>query len=140
MKLKSLLVALFAFLCLNASSQTLMIFGGRDHDVYLGNINTNKFDSNSIWNKFGTYGNKFNSKCIWNKYGTYGGSYSEYSPFNRFSQHPPVIVDADGNFYGYFTANTTKAKRTNYRLALIIIDNWEDICDDVGAAYDAIFN
>ena len=139
MKLKFFLVSLFALLCISASSQTLMIYGGSNHDVYLGNINTSKYDSNSIWNKYGTYGSKTSSRSIWNKYGTYGGTYSQYSPFNRMAQYPPVIVDKDGNFYGYFTANQYKEKKTNYRLAYIIINNWEDISEDVGAAYDEIF-
>ena len=70
-------------------SQTLYIYGGEDHDVFLGKLNASKYDS----------------KSIWNEYGTYGSAYSSYSPFNSYASYPPVIVDEEGNFYGYFTVN-----------------------------------
>ena len=79
---------------------------GSDHDVFLGCLNSNKYDSKSIWNEYGTYGSKYNSKSIWNEYGTYGSSYSAYSPWNDYASYPPVIVDEEGNFYGYLTINT----------------------------------
>ena len=137
-------IALLVFLCISFNSigfsQTLLIFGGDDHDVFLGCLNTNRYDSNSIWNPYGTYGSKYNSKSIWNQYGTYGGEYSSYSPFNPYASNPPVLVDKDGNFYGYFTANRYNPKRTRDKLALFIIENWEEIIEDVGEAYDVIFN
>ena len=39
----------------------LYIWGGEDQDVYLGKLNGSKYDSESIWNKYGKYGNKYNS-------------------------------------------------------------------------------
>ena len=46
----------------------LYIYAGRYEEDYLGKLNANKYDSESIWNKYGTYGSKYNSKSIWNKY------------------------------------------------------------------------
>ena len=117
----------------------LMIYGGSDHDVYLGKINASRYDSESIWNPYGTYGSKYNSKSIWNEYGRYGGKYSAYSPFNPYASHPPVLVDSRGNFYGYFTANKYKIKRSDYSLIDIICENYEIIKEDVGGWYDKIF-
>ena len=97
-------------------SQTLYIYGGEDHDVFLGKLNASKYDSKSIWNEYGTYGSEYNTNSIWNEYGTYGSAYSSYSPFNSYASYPPVIVDEEGNFYGYFTVNKYKSKRANFDL------------------------
>lgn len=62
------------------NGQTLHLYGGPNHDVYLGCLNCNNYDSNSIWNTYGNYGSVYNSNSIWNKYGTYGSEYNSYSP------------------------------------------------------------
>ena len=120
-------------------SQALMLYGGTSHDVFLGYLNTNKFDSDSIWNQFGDYGSKFKTDSIWNQFGTYGSKFSSESPWNQFASSPPVIVDSDGNFYGYMTASRTNAKRTKIDWVLWIIENYEAIKDDTSAGYEAIF-
>ena len=51
--------------------QTLMIFGGDDHDVYLGKLNASEYDSESIWNEYGSYGNSYSSTSIWNEYSSF---------------------------------------------------------------------
>ena len=115
------------------------IFGGEDHDVYLGKLNASEYDSESIWNEYGKYGSEYNSNSIWNEYGKYGSEYSNYSPFNEYASHPPVIVDEDGNFYGYFTVNKFKSKRANFELVNIICEYYEEIREDVDEWYDKIF-
>lgn len=138
--MKKLVFILMAMLFSNiAYSQTLLIFGGEDHDVYLGKLNASEYDSESIWNEYGKYGNEYNSNCIWNEYGKYGNEYSNYSPFNEYASYPPVLVDAQGNFYGYFTVNKYKSKRANFELVNIICEYYEDIREDVGEWYDKIF-
>lgn len=104
-------------------SQTLYIYGGEDHDVFLGKLNASKYDS----------------KSIWNEYDTYGSEYSSYSPFNSYASYPPVIVDEEGNFYGYFTVNKYKSKRANFDLVNIICEYYESIREDVDEWYDKIF-
>lgn len=32
--------------------------------------------------------------------------------WNSYGSNPPVIVDKDGAFYGYFTVNKSKAKKS----------------------------
>ena len=117
----------------------LYIYGGSGHKDFLGVINGSKSGQYSIWNALGTYGNKFQTNSIWNQYGQYGSQFSNYSPFNQFATEPPVIVDSNGNFYGYFTINQTLNNRATFSLAVIIYDNFELIREDVWAAYDQIF-
>jgi hypothetical protein len=53
-----------------------------------------------------------NGRSIWNQFGNYGSKFEDTSPWNKFASHPPVIVDPNGGFYGYFTASTFFGKRT----------------------------
>lgn len=121
------------------NGQTLHLYGGNNHDVYLGCLNCDSYDSNSIWNEYGTYGNSYNSKSIWNEYGTYGNEYNSNSPWNEYSNDSPVVVDKDGDFYGYFTLNEYRSKRADFKLALTIYKYYDLIRDDVGKWYDKIF-
>jgi len=73
--------------------------------TYLGKLTTNEFDSDSIFNEYGTYGSKYSSKSIWNEYGTYGSKYSSQSAFNDYTSTPPYIVTSDGTIYGRLTTN-----------------------------------
>jgi len=135
--LATILIVLSVF---TSISQELHIYGGQSHDVYLGCLNCNKFNSNSIWYAYGTYGSKYNTNSIWNNYGTYGGKYGTYSPFNSSATYPPVIVDKQGNFYGYFTVNKYKSNRAEFDIVITIYEYYELIPDDVSKWYDKIFN
>jgi len=91
------------FLSFYAKNQTLHLYGGKNHDVYLGCHNCNNYDSDSIWNEYGIYGSSYNSKSIWNPYSTYGHSYNSDSPWNLYGSNHPAVVDKSGYFYGYFS-------------------------------------
>ena len=54
-----------------------------DDGTFLGTLNENTYDSNSIYNEYGTYGSKYSAKSILNQYGNYGSDYSALSPFNK---------------------------------------------------------
>lgn len=58
---------------------------------YLGRL-SGKYDSESVFNEYGTYGSKYQSESIWNKYGDYGSPYSTKSAFNPFTADGPKIV------------------------------------------------
>jgi hypothetical protein len=139
MKIKFILIGAFFFLSIIGYGQTLHLYGGSDHDVYLGCINCDEYDSNSIWNEYGTYGNSYNSNSIWNEYGTYGNEYNSDSPWNAYGTNPPVVIDKQGGFYGYFTVNEYKDKRAESSLDLTIYKYYELIRDDVDGWYDKIF-
>jgi hypothetical protein len=137
MTIITLFCSLFAA---NVYAQTLHLYSEQDDDlIYLGCLNCNNYDKNSIWNKYGTYGNSYNAKSIWNKYGTYGNGYNSNCPWNEYASNPPVILDKDGKFYGYFTVNKYKNKRAEFDLALILYKYYDVIRDDVSKWYEKIF-
>jgi len=74
------LAVLLVFLSTIVQAQTLHLYGGKSHDVYLGCLNCNNYNSESIWNAYGTHGSKYNTNSIWNVYGSYGGKFGMYSP------------------------------------------------------------
>ena len=62
---------------------------------YLGNLNNNKYDPNSVSNPYGQYGSKYSSDSINNPYGRYGSKYSNDSPNNPYATNPPKIIHND---------------------------------------------
>ena len=113
MRIKLILLTLTIYFILiqNAFSQEYLIFGGNNHDKFLGCLNCSKSDSGSICNKYGNFGNKFSIESIFNKFGTFGNKFSISSPWNKYSsgKDVPVLVDRAGNFYGYFTINSYRS-------------------------------
>jgi hypothetical protein len=89
------------------SGKKLMVFGGREHDVYLGCLSCSEFSGDSMLNEFSTYGSRFSSTSIFNHFSMYGSAYSTMSACSPYASDPPVIVDNDGGFYGRLTVNRT---------------------------------
>jgi hypothetical protein len=139
MKKGVIILFLAMVLPLGSAAQALLLFGGENHDVFLGCLNCSEYDADSIWNEYGTYGSSYNSQSIWNEYGTYGNTYSNYSPWNEYASYPPVVVDEEGNFYGYLTVNEYKSKRAEFELALVLYEYHELIRKDVGKWYEKLF-
>ena len=54
--------------------------------TYLGNLNRNQYDPNSVSNPFGRYGSQYSPDSINNPYGRYGSPYSPHSPNNPYNQ------------------------------------------------------
>ncbi|MCS7173981.1 MAG: hypothetical protein N0A24_11550 [Armatimonadetes bacterium] len=123
-----------------AQTPELLLFGGRDHRVFLGCLNCGRFDPDSVCNRFGEYGSRFSSRSIWNRFGDYGSRFSPYSPWNRLALYPPVIVDRQGNFYGYFTSNRFHPNRTTIRFFLIFLDNVDEVYEDLERARNLFCN
>lgn len=72
--------------------------------IFLGEVNRNKFDANSLVNPYGLYGNRFAAESIFNKFSQYGSPYGSESPYNKFSTTPPMFVK-NGESLGYLTVN-----------------------------------
>lgn len=72
--------------------------------IFLGSLNNNHYDNDSIFNQFSPYGNKFSPQSIFNRFGTYGGQFSQLSPFNKFSNTPPKIY-LKGELVGHLSKN-----------------------------------
>ena len=98
-----------------------LLFGGQNHDVFLGCLNCNRFDQASLCNGFGRFGNPFSGESIWNRYTRFGNPFSADSPWNGFAAEPPVVVDRQGRFYGYFTANQFHVQRVRSSFWLRVI-------------------
>lgn len=74
-----------------------------DKNTFLGKI-TSSFDSESIFNEYGTYGSEYSSGSIWNQYATFGSEYSSYSPHNNYTSTPPMIIKSR-KILGYLSSN-----------------------------------
>ena len=115
---KTLSIILFLLIqSFNANAESeLLIFGGEGHDEFLGCLTCNEYSSDSICNGYSTYGNEYSSSGIFNEYAGFGNEYSSQSPWNEYSSSNdvPVLVDRDGNFYGYFTINTYRHNAVDF--------------------------
>lgn len=74
-----------------------------NQNTYLGKI-VNSYQSDSIFNEYGTYGNEYNTDSIWNEYGTFGSEYNSYSATNSYTTTPPMIIK-NKKIIGYLSAN-----------------------------------
>lgn len=129
-ELRVLLTALFLLIAAALYGQEILIFGGLDHDEFLGCATCSRHDAHSIWNKFGTYGSKFSESSIWNDFSVWGSPFSDTSVFNSFARNPPVLVDRQGNFYGYFTVNEAFRDRTQSDFLRWISESKEIVLDN----------
>lgn len=90
------------------------VFG--DDGQYLGRF-TNRFDSQSVLNEYGTYGSRYSSTSTNNEYGTYGSPYSSLSARNPYASRPPLIVK-NGQVLAYYSVNSIKTPRVSPALAM----------------------
>jgi hypothetical protein len=90
-----------------AISSELLLYS--DGDTFYGCLNCSRYNSDSICNRYGTYGSRYSSESIWNRYGV-GSRYNAESPFSR-SGRGLKVVDRSGKFYGYFSISTNGSKQ-----------------------------
>ena len=83
---------------------------------YLGRF-TNRFESESVLNEFGTYGSRFAGNSTNNEFGTYGSQFSSLSARNPFSSTPPRII-RNGVFLAFYTVNEFLTPRVAPAFAL----------------------
>jgi hypothetical protein len=76
-------LAVLVVLAAQALAQSPRIYA--PDGTYLGNLNTNQFDPNSVSNPFGRYGNPYSADSINNPYGKYGNPFSPNSVRNPFA-------------------------------------------------------
>lgn len=81
-------------------------------DTFLGKLNTNRLDNQSIFSTLGPYGNRISPHSIFNTLGKYGSGFSQFSPFNIYSRTPPEIY-ISGKFRGYLTKNVSIKNRVD---------------------------
>jgi len=69
--------------------------GGRIYaadGTYLGRLNANKYDPESVANPHGQYGSPYSVTSIRNPYYVYGSPYSALSPNNPYATQPPTVT------------------------------------------------
>ena len=59
--------------------------------VFLGTLNSNRFDPDSVSNPYGRYGSPYSSKSINNPYGKYGSRFSPQGASNPYTTGGPRI-------------------------------------------------
>lgn len=64
--------------------------------TYLGNLNSNQYDPNSVSNPYGPYGSPYGVYSTKNPYGEYGSPYSAESPNNPYSTGSVGVPSPDG--------------------------------------------
>ena len=89
----------------NLGGIELLLFGGRNHDVFLGCLNCLDSNSTSIENEVGPHGNHYSRVSIRNPHSPFGSHFSQYSACNPFAQNPPVVVTRNGAYCGRLTVN-----------------------------------
>lgn len=80
--------------------------------TFLGRLNPNRFDRDSIFNQFGPYGNQFSQTSVFNKFSNYGNQFSKLSPYNNFTETPPKLY-VRGEFVAYLTVNHMLSPRVS---------------------------
>jgi hypothetical protein len=59
---------------------------------YLGTLNANPYDPNSVANPYGRYGSRFSADSINNPYGRWGSPYSPNSATNPYTMRGPRVA------------------------------------------------
>ena len=95
----------------------------------MGCLNCADTSDTSVCNDVGKYGSDVAENSIWNDVGTFGSDVSPLSPWNDVSTDAPIIVDRDGNSYGYFSTNTVHHDRTRIEWLVAILDYYEKTND-----------
>lgn len=134
----------------SAADRSLFLFGGRNHQEFLGCITCYNSAPFSVWNPGSEYGSTTTENSIWNRDGKYGALSSRLSPWNPQAPYPPIVVDRAGNLYGYFTRNPghpqritpvppphapqTEIQRESYRFLAWVLAEYEWIIDHMDEA------
>jgi hypothetical protein len=85
--------------CSSASAQLC------GNGVFLGQLSSNPYLSDSTANQFGKFGSPFESDSISNPFGKFGSPYSPTSINNPYATEAPKIIAADGQYLGRLSAN-----------------------------------
>ena len=108
---------------LSISTEMFYLYGknGSHHSKYLGCFGfsgndftpeVSDYNSDSIFNEYGTYGNQ-NKNSIWNEYREFGSSSRSTSCTNEHATEPPAIFDRNNRIVGYLTANKYLSGQTD---------------------------
>jgi hypothetical protein len=75
-----------------ASAEAIITIRGQD-GAFLGTVNSNRIDNESICNRISDYGSRIGDKSIFNRISDYGSQISDYSAYNPNASNPPVLYN-----------------------------------------------
>lgn len=78
--------------------------------VFLGSLVPDRFNDDSIFNTFGSFGSKYSQSSIFNPYGEYGSKFMNLSAYNEFTKTPPKVY-VRGIFKAHLTKNVYLSPR-----------------------------
>jgi len=102
MKLKPILIATLAALPIDFPDASAQIC---ESGVFLGQLSTNPYLTDSTANKFGAFGSPYSATSIHNPYSAYGSPYATTSASNPYATGAPQIIAADGQYLGRLSTN-----------------------------------
>lgn len=88
----------------------------------LGKITTNRYDNDSIINKYGPYGSRYSNTSIFNRYSPYGSRYGHFSINNPYCNQPPKLV-IGGNFVAYVSNNKYVKPKIDPDVFMSLLEN-----------------
>lgn len=105
---------------------------GQDNQ-FLGKITSNKYDSDSLLNKYGSFGSKYSSTSIFNAYSQYGSKYGTYSINNPYCTTPPKLF-LNGSFVGHVSVNKYVSNLIPTETFIYLLEN------DINSLFNKKFN
>ena len=99
----------------------LLVFAGKDNQVFLGCLTCSEYDPSSIHNALGSYGSKYSLTSILNPDSDYGSQHGPESACNPYALKAPVIMNRDGKDFGQLTVNKSNRQRTKISAVLQFI-------------------
>lgn len=98
-----------------ANAEELLIYGGENHEEFLGCLNCPHYKQESICNRYGKYGREYSQNSIFNRYGKYGRKHSPESPWNTAyrSSSAPILKDRYGKDKGYLSIKDNRYDTAN---------------------------
>ncbi|BDA76497.1 hypothetical protein CAL7716_106630 (plasmid) [Calothrix sp. PCC 7716] len=98
--ISSIIGCLAAFIPASAFAATIVV---ANDGTFLGVVNNDAYDSDSICNPYGRYGSPYGIG-IFNTYGRNGGAYSNIGAYSEYARKPPLLIE-DGQAVAYITKN-----------------------------------
>lgn len=89
---------------------------------FLGRITKNRYDNESILNKYGPYGSRYSPTSVFNRYSVYGSQYGVHSLNNPYNTAPPKLY-IKGKVIGVVSKNRYVSNRIPTEAFLYTLTN-----------------
>ncbi len=87
--------------------QQFLIYAGPLHRDYLGCLNCDQFDTNSVWDGYSAMG-WGNAYAEASHFSTYRAPHGRYSACDALAADPPILIDRSLNHYGVLNISTKR--------------------------------